>query len=285
MEDPCPNDIRFSASSTGRLLRCLGFGILVLSFAKVASAQDSKQSPPPAGKTAPAPPPAPVPAGATSAPSTGAPAGAPSDIELVERLLASRRDYQISLENLRKHYNSINDVERMKWAEEELRQFHRIPKQAFRLELDVPPPTLQAAYNIPEANELFRRAMTYKDKGWGTDLIDNQRRAELLFQQILTNFPQSDKIDDTAYQLGDLYEGKTYKQYRRAALYFERCYQWNPNTQFDARLRAARIYDKQLADRIRAQEIYKDITQHEIDPKHLQEANKRLQDLSGGQKN
>lgn len=285
MIDPCSNDIRFSASTTGRKLRCVGFVILTLTFAKVASAQDSKQPPPAAVKTAPVPPPSPVPAGSTSAPST-APAGAPSDIELVERLLASRRDYQISLERLRSHYISINDVERSKWAEEELRQFHRIPKQAFRLELDVPPPTLQAAYNIPEANELFRRAMTYKDKGWGTDLIDNQRRAELLFQQILTNFPQSDKIDDTAYQLGDLYEGKAYKQYRRAALYFERCYQWNPNTQFDARLRAARIYDKQLADRIRAQEIYKDITQHEIDPKHLQEANKRLQDLSsGGPKN
>ena len=220
------------------------------------------------------------------APAAGAPkpapaAAAPSDIQLVERVLAARRDYQLSLEKLRTHYATVGDGERARWAEEELIQFHRIPKQAYRLELDVPPPTLQAAYNIPEANELYRRAMAYKDKGWGTDYIDNQRRAEILLQQILDNYPQSDKIGDTAYQLGDLYESKAYKQYRRAAQYFERCFQWNPNTQLDARLRAARLYDRQLAERGRAMELYREITTHETDPRRLQEAQKRLTDLAG----
>jgi len=204
-----------------------------------------------------------------------------TDIELVERILAVRRDYQNTLEQLRAHYSATGDVERARWAEEELRQFHRIPKQAYRLELDVPPPTLQAAYNIPEANELYRRAMLYKDKGWGSDYVDNQRRAELLLQQLLTSYPQSDKIGDAAYQLGDIYESKAYKQYRRSAAYFERCFQWNPNTQFDARLRAARLYDRHLAERGRAIELYKEVASHETDPKRLQEAQRRLADLGG----
>jgi len=216
----------------------------------------------------------------TPAPHMGKPAGPASDIELVERLLAARRDYQLILEQLRNYYAAGGDMERAHWAEEELLQLHRIPKQAFRLELDVPPPTLQAAQNIPEANELYRRAMTYKDKGWGTDYTDNQRRAEILLQQLLTTYPRSDKIGDTAYQLGDLYESKAYKQYRRAAHYFERCFQWNPNTQLDARLRAAHLYDRMLADRARAVELYRDITTHETDPKRLQEAQKRLTELS-----
>ena len=207
--------------------------------------------------------------------------GAASDIELVERLLAARREYQNALEQLRTHYSLVGDVERTRWAEEELRQFHRISKQAYRLELDVPPPTLQAAYNIPEANELYRKAMLYKDHGWGTDYIDNQRRAELLLQQLLTSHPQSDKIGDAAYQLGDIYESKAYKQYRRAAQYYERCFQWNPNTQLDARLRAARLYDKQLLERGRAIELYREVTAHETDPKRLQEAQKKLGDLTG----
>ena len=109
-----------------------------------------------------------------------------------------------------------------------------------------------------------------------------QRRAELLFQQLLTSYPQSDKIDDAAYQLGDIYEGRLYKMYRRAAHYFERCFQWNPNTQFDARLRAARIYDRQLLERSRAIELYREVTTHDTDPKWLQEAKKRLQELSSG---
>ena len=33
---------------------------------------------------------------------------------------------------------------------------------------------------------------------------------------------ESDKIGDAAYQLGDIYEGRSYKQYRRAAHYYER---------------------------------------------------------------
>jgi TolA-binding protein len=206
----------------------------------------------------------------------------PSDVEFVERLLAARRDYQVALEELRKHYLTAGDLERARWAEEELVQFHRISKHAYRLELDVPPPTLQAQYNIPEANELYRRAMTYKDKGWGTDYIDNQRRAELLFQQLLTQYPQSDKIDDAAYQLGDIYESKAYRQYRRAALYFERCFQWNPNTQFDARLRAARLYDRNLSERSEAIRLYREVATHETDSKRLQEAQKRLSELSGG---
>jgi TolA-binding protein len=210
-----------------------------------------------------------------------APAGAISDIEKVERVLAARRDYQVSLEQLRMHYIQVGDIERARWAEDELRQFHRMNKQAYRLELDVPPPTLQAAQNIPEANELYKRGMTYKGKGWGGDFLDNQRRAELLFQQILTNYPQSDKIDDAAYQLGDIYESSAYKQYRRAAQYFERCFQWNTNTQFDARLRAARLYDKYLQERTRAIELYREITTHETDPKRIAEAQKRLTDLSG----
>jgi len=221
----------------------------------------------------------------TPSPSTKGPAqaSATGDIELVERLLAARRDYQVSLEQLRAHYIAVGDVERAKWAENELRSYHRITRQAFRLELDVPPPTLRASFNIPEANELYRRSMLYKDKGFGMDFVDNQRRSELLLQQLLTSYPQSSKIGDAAYQLGDLYEGKAFdNQYRRAAMYFERSFQWNPTTQFDARLRAARIYDKYLMERGRAAELYREVTMHETDPKRMAEAQKRLSELTQG---
>lgn len=203
-----------------------------------------------------------------------------SDVELVERVMSARREYQMTLEALRAHYISTGDIERARWAEQELLQYHRISRQAYRLELDVPPPTLQANYNVPEANDLYRRAMNFKDKGFGTDYTDNQRRAEILLQSLLTNYPQSDKISDAAYQLGDIYESKAYKQYGRAAQYFERCFQWNPKTQFDARLRAARLYDRSLNERVRAVEIYKEITNRETDPKRMEEAQRRVQELS-----
>ncbi len=203
-----------------------------------------------------------------------------TDIDKVERVIAARREYQKSLETLRSHYIAAGDIERARWAEDELLQFHRVLKQSFRLELDVPPPTLQASYNIPEANEMYKQAMTYKDKGWGTDYIDNQRRAELLFQKLLSDHPQSDKISDAAYQLGDIYEGRAYKEYDRAAHYFERCFQWNTKTQFDARLRAARLYERSTGERTHAVDIYRQVVNIETDPKRIEEAQKRIADLS-----
>src|SRR5262249_15398073 len=105
---------------------------------------------------------------APSTPSSSKDAAPPSDLEFVEKLMVARRDYQKALEQLRGHYLKTGDIERAKWAEEELIQYHRIPKNAFRLDLDVPPPNLRATVNVTEANQLFTAAMSYKDRGWGT---------------------------------------------------------------------------------------------------------------------
>ena len=86
---------------------------------------------------------------------------------------------------------------------------------------------------------------------------DNLIRSELLLQQLLAQYPTSNKCSDAAYQLGDIYENRKPSQYRRAAIYFERCVEWNSNTQFDARMRAARIYDRHLSERSKATELYK----------------------------
>ena len=215
-------------------------------------------------------------------PDQGPPSPPPSDVELVERLIAARKEYQTTLELLRAHYIKTGDKERARWAEEELLQYHRILKQSFRLDVgDVPPPTLEPKYNVRQANELFMQAMYYKDRGFGTDYLDNQRRAEILLQQILTQYPRCDKIGQVAYQLGDLYESKAYRQYRRAAAYFERSYQWDRTALPDARLRAARIYDRSLGERAKAIELYREVLNHDTDPARRQEAERRLADLAG----
>jgi TolA-binding protein len=209
------------------------------------------------------------------------PASPASDLEMVEKLRVVRSDYQATLEKLYRFYTANNDRERADAAAEELKQFHRMNKYPYRLELDVPPPTLEPRYNVPDANELYKRAMYYKDRGIGSELADNQRRAELLLQQLLTTYPQCDKIDRAAYQLGDLYENPPFGQKRRAAAYFERVYQWNPRTGTDARMRAARIYDKAGLDRTRAIEIYKAVLNNETDAGVLAEAEKRVAVLTG----
>jgi hypothetical protein len=198
-----------------------------------------------------------------------------SDIELVEKLNATRKQYQLTLEQLRYHYINVGDVERAAWVEDELRQFHRMMKYHYRLDIVVPVPTLQAKNNIPEANELFREAMKYRSNS-----VDDQRRREILLQRLLDKYPESDKIGETAYQLGDLYQSyKPTPQYQHAALYFERSYQWNKVSNTDARMRAAKIYDKYLKDREHAKAIYKEILTHDTDKGRIDEATKRLEEL------
>jgi tetratricopeptide (TPR) repeat protein len=202
-----------------------------------------------------------------------------AEVAAVKKVIAARHEYQTSLEQLRSQYVASNETEKLKWVEDEVRHFHRVPKHAYVLDLDVPGPGLRAEQNIPQANELYRRGMEYKDKGFGGDFVDNQIRAELLFQQLVSQFPTSNKNADAAYQLGDIYESRAFHQYRRAAVYFERSFQWNQNTHFDGRIRAARLYDKMLNDRPHATELYKAVLTYETDPGRIKEAQKRLTEL------
>ena len=204
-----------------------------------------------------------------------------NDAEHIERVLAARKEYQLSLINLYQHYEKVGDRGRMKWVEEELKTYHLMTKPSYRLDIaDVPPATLEAKTNIKEANNLYTEAMKYKDKGVGTDYLLNQKRAEILLQEILQKYPTSDKIADVAYQLGELYEGRAFKQADRAAAYFERSFQWRKGTHNDALMRAALIYDRTLSDRTKAIEIYREEIHNDTDPARLKEAEKRLADLT-----
>ncbi|MGL4424318.1 MAG: tetratricopeptide repeat protein, partial [Gemmataceae bacterium] len=172
------------------------------------------------------------------------------------------------------------DRERAKWVEEEIRSFYLTVKPSYRLDIqDVPPANLKAEENIKDANELFQLALTYKGKGTGNDYILNQRRAELVFQEILTKHKTSDKIADVAYELGTLYESKAFAQYDRAAAYYERSAQWKKGTDSDARLRAARLYDYKLGERTRAIEMYREVIAHDTAPERIKESDKRLAEL------
>lgn len=205
------------------------------------------------------------------------------DAALVERVVAARKEYAQSLVALYEQYAKAGDRERAKWVEDELKNFHLAWKPSYRLDiLDVPPAGLEAKVNVKEANDLYKMAMEYKDRGFGTDYTLNQRRAELLLQEVLQKHPNCDKIADVAYQLGDLYEGKAFHQYDRAAAYFERSYQWRRGGRSDARVRAARLYDRELNERSKAIELYREIIANETDTAVIKEAERRLAELTGG---
>ena len=75
------------------------------------------------------------------------------------------------------------------------------------------------------------------------------------FEQLITKYPSSDKIDDAAYQAGEISE--YFKDYSIALDYYQRAYSWDPDTPNPARFRAAKILDKHMHRNAEALELYK----------------------------
>lgn len=208
-----------------------------------------------------------------------------TDVEVVKRVNAARREYEASLRKAREHYEKAGDKLRLQWSEQELLAFHLMFKPSYNLDVeDVPGPDLEARVNVRDANELFRLAIEYKGKGLGSDYVLNMRRAEVLLRKILEDYPNSDKIGEVAYQLAEVYESRAYRQFDRSARFFERSFQWVKGSRTDARLRAAVLYDRQLNERSKAIELYRSVVEHDIDPDRIKTAERRLAELTGGKK-
>src|SRR5437764_8828441 len=105
--------------------------VLVLVLASSLPAQPPPL--PPIPELPPPPSPAPVAPAAARPRDTSA-----SDAELVERVIEARKQYANSLKALLRYYEAAGDGKRAQWAEDELKQFHRLPHHAYRLDLDGP---------------------------------------------------------------------------------------------------------------------------------------------------
>ena len=115
---------------------------------------------------------------------------------------------------------------------------------------------IRPARNIEVANILFQDGRMYKKS-----LCFWRKRSKLLtaitrFRIIISDYADSDKADDAAYELARIYRSFYFKDYAGAAHYYVACYQLNPNTDKPARYMAARIYDLKLKDRARAIQNY-----------------------------
>lgn len=198
--------------------------------------------------------------------------------ELVKKVYEAREDYQASLERLRSYYSQINHDENRYWVERELTDYHLALKSPYILDMDLPSASLKAAKNDAKANRMFREALEWLNRS-SIDKEENTKRAEILLQRIIHDHKDSDKIDEACYYLGDIYASRYFQMYRRAVAYYERVFTYEPDTNLDARLRAATIYERNLGNSQRAVALYQEILAREIDPDQTREARRRLDTL------
>ncbi len=192
--------------------------------------------------------------------------GSTDEIDLVEQVATYRRSYRRSLELLVQHYTVVGDNRKLGWAKEELRSLDRMPQYRYIIDAEVMPANLSATARIPKADELYLDAVETHRQAQPIGILKDEEQLRVAlekYNQLIRQYPTSDKIDDAAYRAADIYE--YFNDFEIALLYYQRAYQWDPDTPYPARFHAASILDKKLHRRGEALEIYQDAVLREGD--------------------
>jgi len=186
-------------------------------------------------------------------------ASAADEVDLVEQVSTHREAYRRSLQLLIQHYEIGGDNKKLTWAREELRGLDRMPQYRYIVDAEVLPADLQATTRVAEADDLFEVAKETQRQAEPIGILKDQeglRVALEQYNQLIRQYPSSDKIDDAAWQAGGIYE--YFKDYETALLYYKRTYQWDPSTPYPVRFHAAMLLDRRLRRRDEALELYQD---------------------------
>jgi len=207
---------------------------------------------------------------------------AAAEIAMAEELAQTRLAYHKQLEKIKSFYEQSGNQLKLEWATRELNSLDSIPRYRYLLQAEVAGDKLIAKDSIPKADILYKEALDIYNR---TDLIfpipvfvshektafphhvpifvskKKLQRALNKCNDLIKDYPASDKIDDAAYLAGQIHE--YFGDYSIAVLYYKRAFQWNPLTPYPARYRAARILDYQLSERSQALPLYRESLEKE----------------------
>jgi len=200
------------------------------------------------------------------------------EVQIVNAITSARENYKNALEELIQYYIDIGNNLRLKKARNELKGFKKVPQLSYLLSSEETT-YIRPSKNIEEANILFQDGKAYKNP---LNIIKKKEKlvsAATRFKKILDDYPESDKADDAAYELAEIYEGYYFKDYEGAAFYYVKCCNLNENTDKPARFKAARVYDKHLKDYEEAVKNYRKVLENSKEEKYHSTTKTRLEQL------
>ena len=212
------------------------------------------------------------------------------EVQLVEQMARYRTSYREHLMLLRQFYDRQGNHLKADWARQEIENLDLGPKRPYLVLAEVAGPDLRAERVEVEADLLYQEGLESMKQGRGGlgKLFMDKKKLYLAiekFDELIRNYPDSDKIDDAAFQIGEI--NRHYlEDYRTALLYYQRVWQWDPQTILPARYAVARIYDDALHDRIKALEYYNQVIRLEADyPSNVEYARGRIDEINREQTN
>jgi tetratricopeptide (TPR) repeat protein len=186
------------------------------------------------------------------------------EVDLVEDMSAKREEYVVALRALQSYYEQSGNYQKTRWTKRELELLGQAPQYTYIPAGQIVSENLKAVDFIPEADELYARADDLYMKARMLALIGDKpklRQALSLFNELINKYPTSDKIDDSAYKAGIIYQ--TFGDDKLAATYYQRAYQWDDQTPYPARFKAAYLMDNVLGMKAMAFELYQYAVQNE----------------------
>lgn len=207
-----------------------------------------------------------------------------TEVDLVEKLASNRQAYQASLQALIQYYDTTGNHDKLGWAKKELTSLNLIPQYTYIIEAQVMSENLKATQRIPAADQLYAQAEDFRRKAGFIPLMalkdpEALQAALRKYEELINKYQTSDKIDDAAYKMGEIYEN--FKDYEIALRCYQRAYQWDPATPNPARFKAAEVLDKKLHRRGEALQMYQEAIAKEArytDRKLM--AERRVQELN-----
>ncbi|MFA6177093.1 MAG: hypothetical protein WC765_11005 [Phycisphaerae bacterium] len=194
---------------------------------------------------------------------------AQTEVALAEEVMAKRMAYRNELEKIQSFYEQAGNQLKLEWVQKELKWLDAAPRYRYILQAEVAGDTLVATVNIPRATALYNEGMELYNKAYLSPALFGPPKSVLFgaskkklrlamakFNDLIKDYPTSDKIDDAAYMCGKIHE--YHKDYSIAVLYYKRCFQWNPDTSLAPRYKAAKLLDYQLKERNEALKLYKE---------------------------
>lgn len=211
---------------------------------------------------------------------------------IVEDMHRSRKAYLEQLTRLEKLYLEMGDVSRANWARRQRERTENIEVYPYLGE-DPPEasPKVSPQERNPKADAMFDEAKGRLDSVRGVPMAgflngnrEKARQALLLFKELIRKYPTSDKVDDAAFYIAEIYKEYLRKEDPDDELSIK-YYQWavelDPKTPHAARFQCAAVEDFRRHNRKRALELYREVLEHEtLNMSNLRFAASRIEQLT-----
>lgn len=201
---------------------------------------------------------------------------------LIKRVEISQKNYKRSLTDLLQFYLDTGNRLRLKNVSTELAALKKVPQLSVNnVETGSPEPGTSpwrtGMQNIEEANILFFDANSYRTSAIGPKgLRDYLNISADRYQMILKKYPESDKVADAAFYLGEIYSEPHLAAYEKSVNYYIKCYETDPTTNKPVLYNTAIIYDYKLFNFNKAVTYYELAAKYSSDEKHKKRAQRRL---------